>query len=168
MAADYDIHISNGKGTRMDSETTGEHLSRSTSGQNKPAGSVLLVEAVLEVASRLEGRAKAPLLAEIANISAPLARRQKGVPRRQRRLEASTAHGERWLRARLLATGLSESDAEQLLAERPTGLLESTLYWMFGGDLIHPTSREIVLELEQLDATVSALAYARDLDGLLA
>lgn len=168
MGADYDIHTLNGKGALMDGETTGGRLSQSTAGRGQPAGSVLLVEAVLEVASRLEGRAKAPLLAEIANISAPLARKQKGAPRRQRRLAASTAHGEQWLRARLLATGLSESDAQQLLAERPTGLLQSTLYWMSGGDVIHPTSREIVLELEQLDATVSALARALDLDSLLA
>lgn len=133
-----------------------------------PRGSALLSEIVLEVGSRLEGRAKSVLMAEIYDITPQLSRRQKGAPRRRRRVENALAHGEQWLRGRLLATGLRESDADQLLAERPTGLLEGMLYWMFGGDPIHLSSQETTRELEALDAKLFELMDARDVESMLA
>lgn len=57
-------------------------------------GGFLLRDVLLEIASRLEGRAKAALMAEIADISPQLARKRRGLPRRERRVEHAVSRGE--------------------------------------------------------------------------
>lgn len=130
--------------------------------------STLFGDAVLEVASRLEGRAPSTLMAEIMGITPQLARRQQGVPRRAKRIENAAAHGEAWLWGRLQDYGLTDAEAQQLMAKRPAGLLEGLLHWMFGGNPLNPASLEVVRELEALNARVFELAAARDIDGMLA
>lgn len=137
------------------------------SGAPAARGSSLLGDVILEVASQLEGRAASTLMAEIMGVTPQLSRRQNGLPRRARRIDHATAHAEAWLRGRLLDVGLTDTEAQQLLAERPAGVLEGLLYWMFGASPLGPASREAIRELEALDEQVFALAAARDMDAML-
>lgn len=131
-------------------------------------GSALLCGVVLEVACRLEGCAPSTLMAEIVGVTPQLARRQSGVPRRARRISQATTHAEAWLRGRLLKAGLTDVEAQQLLVERPSGVLEALLYWMFGGSALEPATRRAIRELEELDAQLFALAAARDVEAIVA
>lgn len=145
---------------------------RKSSAINAPSsplahGSALLGDVILEVISRLEGRASTSLMAEIMCISPQLARRQNGVPRRTRRISHATTHAEAWLRGRLFNAGLTESEVQLLLAERPAGLVEGLLYWMFGASHLAPASYDAIRELETLDAQLFTLVVERDVCAIL-
>lgn len=130
-------------------------------------GSALLSHVVLEVSSRLEGRAQASIMADLMDVTPQLARRQNGVPRRARRVAHATAHAEVWLRGRLVRAGLTDVEARLLMVKRPAGVLEGLLYWMFCASPLAPATHEAILELQALDAQLTTLLVERDVGAML-
>ncbi len=132
-----------------------------------PQGSAFLVHVLLDVMSRVEGRAPAVIMAEILDVTPQLARRQKGGPRRPRRVGRATTHAEHWGLERLLEGGLTEVEASDFLAKRPAGVLGGLLYCMFGATPLSPASQEAIRELDAIDERLFLLELDRDLDAAL-
>lgn len=132
-----------------------------------PQGSAFLANVLLDVMSRVEGRAPAVIMAEILGVSPQLARKQKGGPRRPRRTERATTHADDWVRERLLKGGLTAVEASDFLAKRPDGVLGGLLYYMFCASPLSPASMEAIRELDATDERLFSLVLGRDLDAAL-